>query len=74
MKLGQRKFGTKCLFHESSRFDKCHLTNHVASYNSRGALEPRNVLESHSATSPSVFIINEFSFHPGHIVVIDIDI
>lgn len=50
------------------------MINYVVSYNFRGVLELCDVFESYSVIFLSVFMINEFSFYLGYIVVIDIDV
>ena len=58
--------------HEYSRIYESHLSNHVTRHGSWGALKRCDILGGRGATSPSVLIIQEFSVHPGHIIVVDV--
>lgn len=58
--------------HEYSRIYESHLSDHVTRHGSWGALKRCDILGGRGATSPSVLIIQEFSVHPGHIIVVDV--
>lgn len=58
--------------HEYSRIYESHLSNHVTRHGFWGALKRCDILGGRGATSPSVLIIQEFSVHPGHIIVVDV--